>query len=81
MSKQLQKLTRGRFAQLLHQSKARSAPARLSLRWALHPPRYFVLDPSLATIITNSMIRNNVVIGKILNIMSRVNFDSIVRSR
>ena len=41
------KLTRGRFAQLLHQSKARSAPARLSRRWALHPPRYFVLDPSL----------------------------------
>ena len=40
------KLTRGRFAQLIHQSKARSAPARLSRRWALHPPRYFVLDPS-----------------------------------
>ena len=36
-----QKLTRGRFAQLLHQSKARSAPARLSLRSALHLPKIF----------------------------------------
>ena len=41
MPKQLQKLTRGRFAQLLYQSKARSAPARLSRRWALHPPQIF----------------------------------------
>ena len=56
MPKQLQKLTRGRFAQLLHQSKARSAPARLSRRWALHPPRYFVLDPSLIIIIVKAVI-------------------------